>query len=430
MNVIAKIPTSFRWIFSASILMLLSANFVNAGNMLYNLVFSRWMGPTLFSDLAFLLTLKLTILSVFNALQFLVTEKVADESQAKRETIIQYYRHLSAYSSLVLLVSIPFIIGCAIYFDWSDKLGLSSELSLLIFFLAIPLYLPLALVRGVAQGRLDIRRIILSANVEMLVRFLGGAILWWAGFGISSVIFAFVLSLFLAWFFAKPDWPRKTTPVASSKEALPIKNALPWAAIQIAVVLSLDGDVFVAKLFLDSHSAGLVAALSLVQRIIFFASFSLATILLPQVIQDINNGGNGFRRAAPIFGLVLITAVPVLILIFFFPKISVSVLFGNAFMEIAPLLFLAGVNSTIITLNYFIVILMMAYKRKNFAFAFLLLSVFQLVYLHRVIVFGEGDLHSIVYQKFAFQLFAFTALVFLALLLKPWNLLINSSQET
>lgn len=416
MIALSKTPKKLSWIFSASIIMFVSANFVNAGNMVFNLLFSRWMGPALFSDLAFLLTLKLSILGVFNAIQFLVTEIIAKSKDSERPAMIQSYRLLSAYSSLIIILCLPFLIYGSLYLSWAEKLGLSSEWSLVLFFLGFPVYLPLALARGVAQGEVNLKRIVLSANAEMLVRLLGGAAFWWAGFGLSSVIFAFVLSLIAAWYFARPAPESKMTKPEKIRISLPIVQALPWAAIQLTVVLALDGDVFVAKQALSSEAAGLIAAISLVQRIIFFASFSLAAILLPQVISDVKSGGNGLRKTIPIIGLIAFGTTPILIALHVFPERIVSLLFGSEFLDIAPVLFMAGVSATIVTINYFLVIFYMAHQRRSFALLFLILATLQLTYLFTSTKLFGGSIENFVQQKLYFQILSIVILASLTIL--------------
>ncbi len=409
-----KKPQIAGWMFSASLIMFVSSNFVNAGNMLFNLLFSRWLGPELFSDLAFLLTLKLSILGVLNAIQFLVTEKIASAEPQEESQYISSYRKLSTGFGIITFLVVPLLAYLSFHFDLSDRFGLQEQWSLLIFYVGIPFYLPLALWRGVAQGRIDLNRIVLSANAEMLVRLIGGALFWWLGLGVPSIIFAFVLSLFAAWHFAKPKEMPNPIEAAPLGEALPWRDALPWAMIQMAVILLLDGDVFVTKLVLNAHDAGLIAAISIVQRIIFFASFSMAAILLPQVIKSVQAGGMGLRAALPIVLSILASSSFVLAILKIFPELSVSVLFGAQFDQISALLFKAGISATLITFNYFIVIFLMAHKASNSAYLFIVLAITQLLFLSLGIESNAESVALIVERKFQFQIFASALLAIFA----------------
>ena len=72
---------------SPVIVIFLSSNFVNVGNLLFNVLFSRWMGPALFGDLAILLTVKLALLGVLGALGSAVSQRVAQSSQDDGQAI-------------------------------------------------------------------------------------------------------------------------------------------------------------------------------------------------------------------------------------------------------------------------------------------------------------------------------------------------------
>jgi hypothetical protein len=50
-------------------LIFVAYNLANLGNLIFNMLFSRWMGPSLFGDLAVVLTVKLSLVSIFIAVQ-------------------------------------------------------------------------------------------------------------------------------------------------------------------------------------------------------------------------------------------------------------------------------------------------------------------------------------------------------------------------
>ena len=62
---------------SPAVAIFLSNNAANAGNLLYNILFSRWLGPETFGLLATILTLKLAILAILNALQMAISQEVS-----------------------------------------------------------------------------------------------------------------------------------------------------------------------------------------------------------------------------------------------------------------------------------------------------------------------------------------------------------------
>jgi O-antigen/teichoic acid export membrane protein len=213
---------------------------------------------------------------------------------------------------------------------------------------------PLCLYRGVAVGRMDIGQIIWSANLEMAVRLGGAVVAWQLGFGIEGVTFAIALSLLAGWLPVRRALSGKAK---LDEAAAPIvtrvaKIALPFAVLQAAQVAHLDGDVLVANAALDQAEIGLVAVLSLFQRIQFFACFGLAAVLLPSVTAAVAQGRNGLREAAPVAGLFLTVSLPLLALIYAAPQMVIGLLAGHDFVQAAPVLALAGLCATFFTLSY------------------------------------------------------------------------------
>ncbi|MBS8271691.1 hypothetical protein DYI26_23755, partial [Halomonas litopenaei] len=143
---------------------------------------------------------------------------------------------------------------------------------------SVPFSAPLNILRGVALGRMNSAKIVYSANVEMAARLGLGMIFWQMGMGIEGVVAAIAVSIIAGWAVLIDVLPQPKLPV------IPVRTmaaslglaALPFALLQIAQVAALDGDIFLATYFLADVETGYVAALSLFQRIQFFACFSLA----------------------------------------------------------------------------------------------------------------------------------------------------------
>lgn len=410
MNNAIRIPF-LKFAVPASLIVFVSANIVNVGNLLFNLIFSRLMGPELFSELAFLLTLKLSLLGILNAVQMFITDDIARTPKTQHDAVIARLQILTKRASIVTIIALPLLAIFLLKLNFVEIFDLTSPQLLLIFLLGMPFYLPLAVWRGVAQGRIDLVRIIASANVEMLVRLFGGLILWQFGFGIEGVIFAFVLSLAAAWQLAKPKTRHIDVTTLPTQKHIDAKKILPWAAMQLSIVLALDGDVFVAKMVMSAENAGYIAALSLVQRIIFFASFALASLLLPQVVNAIENKLPVSKYTAPIFAIVLLSGFGVTLFCWMFDDFTVLVLFGEKFLSMSPYLAFAALSATIATINYFLITYLLAYKAYGFAYLYLALSLLQLVFLQLFYNIAGGTVLFFVTQKLGFQIFAFLVIM-------------------
>lgn len=332
-----------------------SANLVNLGNLGFNVLFSRWMGPVLFGQLATVLTLFLAVMGVLGAVQLAVSQRIAGRPDAARAWQADLGR-LARRGLVVGLVILPVLVAATLALDLGQKIGLGSPLLLPVLLLCLPFALPLALGRGIATGQLAAGRVILSAQVEMWVRLVGAALAWHLGFGLEGVTAVIALSVIAGWMPLRSAFgPGNGAPVAATA-ALPTATlllaALPFAVLQAGQVILMDGDVLMAQALLGASEAGHVAALGLFQRIQFFGCFSLAAVLLPAVAAQVSAGRNPMKAAVPVFALYGLVTALLAGLAFAAPGMVITALVGQDFLPAAPLLPLVSVSAAAFTLSY------------------------------------------------------------------------------
>lgn len=333
---------------SPAVAMFVSTNVANAGNLVFNMLFSRWMGPALFADLATLLTLKLSLLALLNAVQMAVSQTVSDQ---RAPAVDQALVWLNRAMFVTLGLALPFMIPASLSGALSARLGLGPGNGLTILLFALPVTAPLCLARGVALGRLDVRRIVWSSNLEMGVRLGGSVALWQAGLGLQGVVLALAASLVAGWL------PVRGALRAKAEISAPILRrvaglALPFAIMQAAQVAHLDGDVLVADLLLPRDQIGLMAVLSLFQRIQFFACFGLAAVLLPSVAAAVTAGRSGLGELRPVALLFTGLSLPLMLTLWLAPGLVISLLSGPAFAAAAPDLARVGLSAVLFTFSY------------------------------------------------------------------------------
>ncbi|MCU0902290.1 MAG: hypothetical protein MUE83_00250 [Tabrizicola sp.] len=328
----------------------LSANLVNLGNLGFNVLFSRWMGPELFGQLATLLTLFLAVMGVLGALQLAVSQQVAgdrDQTGALTAGLARFARN----GFVASLVALPVLIAASLALNLGPALGLGSALLLPLLLLCLPFALPLALARGIATGRLAARGVVLSAQVEMWVRLIGAALAWQAGLGLPGVIAVIALSVVAGWLPLRSIFGRPALSVPAIATGV-VLAALPFAALQAGQVLLMDGDVLLAQALLGPQDAGQLAALGLFQRIQFFGCFSLAAVLLPAVVIEVAAGRSPLTAARAVFVLYAGVSVLLVGLASVFPEQVLTALVGPAFLPAAPLLPMISVGAAAFTLSY------------------------------------------------------------------------------
>ncbi len=337
-----------------AVVIFVSSNVVNVGNLGFNMLFSRWMGPEVFGDLSLVLTIKLALLGVLGAIQMAVSRLTADTRGTEVQSQGQALAHINRLVFLATWFALPAVAAVLWQGSVATRIGLGSPYLLVILLASLPFSVPFSVLRGVAYGAQDAARIVVSANVEMAVRLVGGALAWQAGLGIEGVVAAIALSIAAGCLSLGGLLPR---PGGAGTHIRPVAKAvalaaLPFAVLQVAQVASLDGDIFLVNAILPPKEAGYIAALSLFQRIQFFACFALASVLLPSVVSAARSGRPILGAAAPVAGLFVAVTVPFLAAVELFPALLVDTMVGSEFREAAAGLRPAAIAAVAFTLSY------------------------------------------------------------------------------
>ena len=347
---------------SPAVVIFLSSNFVNVGNLVFNMMFSRWMGPELFGDLAVVLTIKLALLGILGALSSAVSHQVAAQGDTGKGETERTLARINRLCFIALWIALP-VVSASVYAGSLDaRLDLGSPYLLYILILSLPFCAPLNLLRGVALGRMDSKRIVFSANVEMAVRLGFGVVAWHVGLGIEGVVAAIGLSIFAGWAVLARLLPEPgPTPVNIRPIAITLGlAALPFALLQLAQVVALDGDIFLATHYLDDAETGYVAALSLFQRIQFYACFALAGVLLPSVVIASREGRSIRSSVAVISTLLAVVSSVVMLSAAYAPATLLSLLVGADYVAASGYLVWVAAAAVAFTINYLIATFLLA----------------------------------------------------------------------
>lgn len=345
-----------------AVLVFLSSNFVNVGNLAFNMIFSRLMGPEMFGVLALILTVKLALLGVFGAIQMSVSQLVASSSADEGPGVGLALSRINRILALGALVLGTALAACLLADEAVDARFLSVEPHLFVLLLAaVPFGASMSVLRGIAFGKMETGRIVLSANVEMGVRLVGAFLAWELGFGLDGVVVAISLSIVAGWAVLTGRLQTKiggidVSPVGKSVAVA----AIPFAILQVTQVAALDGDIFLANALLSDIESGYIAALSLFQRIQFFACFALAGVLLPHVVRVARVGGDVVRCALPVYALFGAVSLSLICATLIAPGTLVALLAGAAYLPAGSSLMFAVLAAALFTFSYLTTTLLIA----------------------------------------------------------------------
>jgi len=124
----------------------------------------------------------------------------------------------------------------------------------------------------------------------------------------------------------------KSVPLTVSKKRV-IAYGLPMMIALLAGTSLYSMDVVLVKHFFDSQSAGIYTSLSVLGKIIFFASFAITAVLFPTIAERKEKGGRYghmlWTGVACVAGISIIVTAGY----FLFPTQVVHLLFGPAYDE-------------------------------------------------------------------------------------------------
>lgn len=341
---------------STALLIFVSSNLANLGNLGFNMLFGRWMTPIDFALLATCLTVLLGGMGLLEAVRMAASRQMAASAPDRRAAQEAALARLSRRALLPGLVLSALVGGL-----WLAVAGMQA-MPWILLLLALPVALPLSILRGLALGRMQALPVVVSAQAEMLIRLLGAVLAWQAGLGMAGVVLALALSIGAAWLVLDRSLPQPAT--TDKAGALPIGGllvaALPFAGLQAAQLGSLDADVLLAWLALPADQTGLVAALCLFQRVQFYACFGLASVLLPAVALARSQGAPLGPAIRPVILLGGAVAASCLLAATAMPGQLLNALVGPQYQGAAPGLVTASLTAALFTYGYLGATLMLA----------------------------------------------------------------------
>jgi len=270
--------------------------------------------------------------------------------------------------------------------------------------------------RGLTQGLIDLPKIILSIQVEWIIRLLGSLILWKMGFGLAGIAAAVGLSIMAGFIFStckedlKPFSPREMPALDPQTKALGVV-ALPYLILQIAQVLVLDSDILIAKASFSPETAGLVAGLLLIQRVFFFAFLSCSTILQPLVAKQ-KDVQKSPQELLMLLGAISIITVSAIAIILSNSDLIVRIMLGGKYLELSSIVWISALTGAVFIGSHLCAIYQIAKGKSFAALVVLFFGVVQLISLSAVNhFFPDISLHSYFSVKLLIQVTCAAALI-------------------
>jgi O-antigen/teichoic acid export membrane protein len=380
-------------LFTSGALLFVSTTVVNLGNYLFNLLMGRWLGPAAFADLSLMVTLMLVLTLVTATLQTVVAKFSAGftaDGAVDRQVGLRRWGARWSWGVGLVLASVI----CMAAVPLQHFFNTASPWPFVLLGIGIPIYFVQGVDRGLLQGQMRFGLLALSYQAEMWVRLLVGVALVGLGLSVNGAVGALTLSFVATWLVArlvKRGLPSIGNLDTADRHAA-LSFALPVTLALVGQILINNSDVLIVKRFFEAETAGHYAALALIGRIVFFATWSVVMVLLPAVAQRHQRGEPHAHLLWLARGGVLFVSGTVIAFSRIMPEAIVGLLFGADYLIIAPLLWLYAVATALYALVNVIITYQLSTGDGSGSYFAVAGGILQVVVLWT----NHGSLHQIV----------------------------------
>lgn len=338
-NIIILLKKESKGLFKGSLIFFISASVVNLGNYLFNLVIGRWLGPAQFSDLSIIITLLLIVMFFAATMQTITarftalhkSENDLGKIASLRKTMLKWAWFFGL--SLFLIFSLGSL-------PLQQFFNTKSNLIFIIFGAGLPFYLAQGVNRGILQGQTRFGDLAVTYQAEMWTRLIIGVGFSYLGWGTIGAVAGLSLSFVATWIAslrAGRNLP-SAAPLSMKVQKSLVSYTGGVAIAYLSQIIITNSDLIIVKHFYPAETAGEYAALSLIGRVVFFATWAITTALFPIVAQRHKKGQKHGYLLMLSLSMVIIISIVSIIFASLSPELIINTMFGKSFMNIAPLL--------------------------------------------------------------------------------------------
>jgi O-antigen/teichoic acid export membrane protein len=240
----------------------------------------------------------------------------------------------------------------------ADYLHLPNSHLLAVLAIGIAAYVPLGVRRGAMQGLCSFRGLGASFIVEAVTRLLTGVVLVMLGYGTLGAVGAISAAVLAAYFLIPVDPELRVKTEAG--EPASFGEGIQAIVFFVGQVIISNVDILLVKHFFSSDVAGLYAAVALVGRLLYFASWSVVSAMFPVTAAAKPQQEDPKVILMPLLA-VLGLAVVFILSTSLFPHLIIHGIFGVEFHQGEPLLALYATATGIYSLS----VVIMAYEMSR-----------------------------------------------------------------
>ncbi|MEK6963473.1 MAG: oligosaccharide flippase family protein [Nanoarchaeota archaeon] len=300
-------------------------------NLVFHVITSRKLGPEEYGTVGVITSIILAV-AIAGLVSEMVITKFISYYRTRSQVEMIMYLSISAFK---VFFSVGIVIALLLFLfnGWvSSFFHMKNEGT--VFWLGAGIILATIepVVNGTLRGLQEFFQLSLLKFFDPLFRLLLVVGLFFIGFKTNGAIAAFVLGTVGAYLIAlKPLMKWKRIKLYQVKRHEILRYAWPVCCVSLALSILLYLDVIFAKHYLSSELAGNYLALSMLFKIPFMISISLASVFFPKVVEAFSTSAETAPYFKSILRYHLISSGVLLLIFLLFPKWIVTAVFGSSF---------------------------------------------------------------------------------------------------
>ena len=344
-------------VLTGSVVMLLGSGIVSAVNFGYNVVMARYLGPADFGQVSAIATLLMIASALTISFQLVCAKFVARNESAWAKSKV--------FNSLLTRAWIAgAAVALALFFlrePLSIWLKLPTNSLITLLAVAVAFSLPMGVKRGGLQGLCEFRALSLNFIVEAAAKFLVAVGIIYMGFGMLGAVGAITASVMAAYLFMPVRFAaEEVAPAGTQCVPASFREGMQAIVFSVGQVIINNVDILLVKLFFDPRQAGLYAAVALVGRLLYFASWQIVSAMFPisaAAKPDEKASKVLFTPMLMVSGITLVFGV----ILWFAPRFVITTVFGQEFLQASSLFGLYAVATGLYALS----VVLMTYEMSR-----------------------------------------------------------------
>lgn len=332
---------------SGSLVMLIGTNLYNFSQLLYHFLAGRFLGKAIYGDLATIISILGFFAIIQLAFNLTIVKFIASEKNDHATSgFIRWVYKWSLIIGFVLMLSIVTLAQPIKSFLQISDISYVILLGPLLLFFIVTLS-----GRSILQGLLKFDQYIYSLLAEAFVKIILALMFFLLGYALFGAIGAFLIGVIISFIITSLMLKQYLlAPVNISPNIWPLLKFSGAVLVQgVALTSMYTTDLLIIKHFLSAEVAGLYAALAILGRVVFFGASPITNVMFPIIAKKHLSGEKYYGILGLSVILVLGFSLVITSLYWLFPTVPLGFLYGEHYLEGAPLLWLFGVFMSLLS---------------------------------------------------------------------------------